>query len=110
MPSRRQVLIVAAVLAGSVAAGGAAGAASLMVDQAGLAFSTASLAVKRGQAVTFRNSDRTAHNITVSGAGMNFNGGLQKPGEAVDVLFTKAGAFTVTCGIHPKMTMTVQAS
>lgn len=92
-----------------VGAGSALAAAGVTVDQAGLQFSAASATVKRGQTVTFNNDDRTVHNITVSGPGMNFNGGLQKPGDKIDVLFTKTGSFQVTCGIHPKMKMTVQA-
>lgn len=110
MSNIRLGLATAVILISAMAAGAAVGAGAAVVDQSGLQFNTASVSVKRGQSVTFRNSDRTVHNITVTGAGMNFNGGLQKPGDDVDVLFTKAGVFNVTCGIHPKMKMTVQAS
>ncbi|HEY8615186.1 cupredoxin domain-containing protein [Phenylobacterium sp.] len=110
MTKTRTALAAAAIILPSILAGAAVGAASTTVDQAGLAFNMPALTVKRGQSVVFQNSDRTVHNITVSGPGMTFNGGLQKPGDKVSVLFTKAGAFNVSCGIHPKMKMTVTAS
>jgi len=40
---------------------------------------------------------------------MAFDGGLQRPGQDLDVLFAKAGDYSVTCGIHPKMQMRVHA-
>lgn len=77
------------------------------IDQAGLKFSEASVTLKKGETILFTNSDRTSHNITISGGAMNFNGGLQQPGQSVEVPFTAAGTFNVVCGIHPKMAMTV---
>lgn len=89
------------------AAGSVHAATKHHVDQKSLQFSVASMSVKRGETVAFLNSDRGSHNITVVGDGMNFNGGLQRPGDSVDVLFTRLGAFSVRCGIHPKMKMDV---
>src|SRR6185503_16478950 len=69
------------------------------VDQSGLHFSLPSLHVRRGDSVVFTNSDRGAHNILVRGGAMNFNGGLQRPGENLEVPFTVAGHYQVMCGI-----------
>jgi plastocyanin len=80
---------------------------SVSVGQKGLRFSTAELAVAKGQIVTFMNNDTTTHNITVVGEGLSINGGLQSPGAEFRVPFVKAGTYTVSCGIHPKMKMTV---
>ena len=77
------------------------------VTQKGLQFSIEELSVTKGQVVTFVNDDRTAHNITVSGEGMNLNGGLQQPGADFKVPFAKPGTYSVSCGIHPKMKMTI---
>ena len=65
------------------------------------------LAVTKGQSVIFKNDDRTAHNITVSGEGVNLNSGLQQPGVEFKVPFAKPGTYQVSCGIHPKMKLTV---
>lgn len=82
-------------------------AAPVTVTQKGLQFSVEDLSLAKGQVVTFVNDDRTAHNITVSGEGMSLNGGLQQPGADFKVPFAKAGTYTVSCGIHPKMKMTI---
>lgn len=81
--------------------------APLTVSQKGLQFSVETLSVKKGQVVVFVNDDRTAHNITVSGEGLNLNGGLQQPGAEFKVPFTKSGAYQVSCGIHPKMKLSI---
>lgn len=55
----------------------------------------------------FVNQDKTAHNITVTGEGLNLNGGLQQPGGEFRVPFAKSGTYQVSCGIHPKMKLNV---
>jgi plastocyanin len=90
-------LLVTATLAGD----------PVTVGQQGLRFSTAELTVAKNQIVAFRNNDTTTHNITVVGEGLSINGGLQSPGAEFRVPFVKAGTYTVSCGIHPKMKMTV---
>jgi plastocyanin len=105
----RKILITTAsafAALGAVTLAWAGGQAT--VDQAKLQFSVMDLVVKKGSTVTFRNLDRTSHNIQVAG-GMSFDGGLQRPGQDLDVLFAKGGDYTVTCGIHPKMLMRVHA-
>jgi plastocyanin len=77
------------------------------VSQKGLRFNVEELSIKKGQTVVFVNDDRTAHNITVSGEGLNLNGGLQQPGGEFKVPFTKAGVYQVSCGIHPKMKLSI---
>ena len=86
---------------------GVRAAAPVTVTQKGLQFSVEDLSLSKGQIVTFVNDDRTAHNITVSGEGVNLNGGLQQPGADFKVPFTKPGTYLVSCGIHPKMKMTI---
>ena len=82
-------------------------AAPMTVTQKGLQFSSTELSVSKGQVVNFVNDDRTAHNITVKGDGVNLNGGLQQPGGQFSVPFTKPGTYEVSCGIHPKMKLEV---
>jgi plastocyanin len=82
-------------------------AAPVTVTQKGLQFSVEELSLAKGQVVAFVNDDRTAHNITASGEGLNLNGGLQQPGADFKVPFAKPGTYQVSCGIHPKMKMTI---
>jgi plastocyanin len=92
----------------AVTGGALLGATPVMVSQKGLKFDVESLAVKKGESVVFLNDDRTAHNITVAGEGVNVNGGLQQPGGEFRMLFTKPGQYQVSCAIHPKMKMAVE--
>jgi plastocyanin len=98
-------LIIAALAA--CASGAAFAAVVQTVDQKGIAFSVRSLTVPKGGFVRFTNSDATAHNILITGKGGMVNSGLQQPGQVFKAPFTKAGAYEVTCGIHPKMKLTV---
>ena len=95
-------LLSAVLLAGAVRA-----AAPITVTQKGLQFSMEDLSVAKGQVVVFVNDDRTAHNITVTGEGVSLNGGLQQPGAEFKVPFAKTGTYQVSCGIHPKMKLSV---
>jgi plastocyanin len=104
MKSTRVLAVTAALLLVS----GARAAAPVTVTQKGLQFSVEELALEKGQTVVFSNNDRTAHNITVSGEGLNLNGGLQQPGGEFKVPFVKPGTYQVSCGIHPKMKMTIK--
>jgi plastocyanin len=107
MVSRLKILVIsAAIAAGATATAFAFG--QHRVDQSALQFSEQTVKMKRGETLVFSNSDRTSHNITVTGGSMDFDGGLQRPGQDLEVPFTAAGKFKVNCGIHPKMAMTVE--
>jgi plastocyanin len=96
-----------AALAIASLSGIALAAGTAAIDQKGLSFSQALLTVAKGTKVVFTNSDATTHNILINGSGMVFNSGLQRPGVAFTAPFRKEGTYQVTCGIHPKMKMTV---
>ncbi|QGZ93417.1 cupredoxin domain-containing protein [Terricaulis silvestris] len=104
-----QVKITLAAIALTVLATGSALAiVRHRVDQSGLRFSVAALRLQRGDSIAFTNSDRSSHNILVRGGAMNFNGGLQRPGQALEVPFTASGRYQVICGIHPRMRLDVE--
>jgi len=86
----------------------ATAADAVVVTQKGLMFSPNGLSIAKGQTVDFVNNDGTAHNITIVGGPVNFNGGLQPPGGHVKYSFTKPGTYTVQCGIHPKMKLPIE--
>jgi len=95
------------LVAGLAVATACYAAATQVVDQRGLAFSVGALSIAKGSVIQFTNSDDTAHNILIQGAGGTINGGLQQPGEAFRAPFMKAGVYQITCGIHPRMKLTV---
>jgi plastocyanin len=103
MHIRRPMIIAATLLYSYLAAA----AEPVVVTQTGLKFNPNGLSISKGQTVEFVNDDATAHNILIVGDAVNFNGGLQPPGGHVKYAFTKAGTYTVQCGIHPKMKLPI---
>jgi plastocyanin len=85
-------------------------AATQVIHQQGRAFSSESVTVKKGEAVTFFNDDTVPHNIMSASAGNEFNLGSQAPGNSTDVSFKEAGDVAVICAIHPRMKMTIKVT
>ena len=83
-------------------------AATQVIHQQGRAFSSESLTVKKGEAVTFLNDDTVPHNIMSASASNEFNLGSQPPGSSTDVSFKETGDVAVICAIHPRMKMTIK--
>ena len=103
MHIRRPAIIAVTLLYSCLATA----AAPVVVTQKGLMFTPNGLSIAKGQTVEFINDDATAHNILIKGDAVNFNGGLQPPGGHIKYAFTKAGSYTVQCGIHPKMKLPI---
>jgi len=85
-------------------------AATEVIHQQGRAFSSESISVKKGDAVTFLNDDTVPHNIMSASKGNEFNLGSQAPGTSTDVSFKEAGDVQVICAIHPRMKMMVKVT
>ena len=83
-------------------------AANLTITQKGRIFSSESVTIKKGEALTFVNDDTVPHNIVSTSKGNEFNLGSQPPGAATDVTFKEAGEALIICAIHPRMKMTVK--
>jgi plastocyanin len=92
---------------GVLAVAGVAWAGTQAIDQKDLRFSANLLKVAPGRLIEFDNSDDTPHNVTVIGDGLFLNSGLQAPGQPFTVRLVKPGVYSVICGIHPHMRMTV---
>jgi plastocyanin len=82
-------------------------AAEHTVAQKGKAFSVASLNIKVGDKVAFRNDDPFAHNVFTLSDPMQFDLGTYPQGQAKSVTFAKAGQYEVECAIHPEMKMII---
>ena len=83
-------------------------AATEVIHQQGRMFSSESVTVKKGEALTFFNDDTVPHNIMSTSKGNEFNLGSQAPGSSTDVKFNEVGDVTVICAIHPRMKMMVK--
>lgn len=88
-------------------AANAALAADHVVAQKGKAFDKASLTVKAGDKVVFRNDDPFVHNVFSLTDAKPFDLGTYGQGQSKEVVFNKDGKFEVECAIHPEMKMTV---
>jgi plastocyanin len=87
-----------------------AGAAEHVVPQKDKAFSLATLNVKVGDKVSFRNDDGYAHNVFSLTDAMPFDLGAYAQGQTRSVTFTKAGKFEIECAIHPDMRMLINVA
>ena len=76
----------------------AAGATTIV--EKGFAFDPATLEVKVGDTVTFKNEDSAPHNVSIDGKQL----GNQDQGASVTWTAEKAGSFPYSCTIHPAMT------
>jgi plastocyanin len=82
-------------------------ASDYAVGQKNKAFTQASLNIKVGDKVAFRNDDAFAHNVFSLSDPMNFDLGTYPQGQAKAVTFTQAGQYEVECAIHPEMKMVI---
>jgi plastocyanin len=85
-------------------------AANQMIHQQGRVFSSESVTIKKGEALTFVNDDTVPHNIISTSKGNEFNLGSQPPGTSTDVMFKEAGDVQVICAIHPRMKLAVKVT
>ncbi|MFT8243154.1 hypothetical protein [Roseomonas sp. BN140053] len=84
-------------------------AGPVTVSQQGRNFGQSAVEIRRGETVRFLNQDEFPHQILVSGAStVLLDSDLQSPGVVLDVPFPESGLFSVQCGIHPRMRMTVR--
>jgi plastocyanin len=101
-----------ALLALAISTGLSVGAlaANQMIHQQGRVFSSESVTIKKGEALTFVNDDTVPHNIISTSKGNEFNFGSQPPGTSTDVMFKEAGDVQVICAIHPRMKLAVKVT
>lgn len=79
-----------------------------VVTQAHRKFQPQEVEVARGGTIRFVNDDgQLLHHIYSTSSAFSFDSGEQEPGKAIEERFPVAGTFTVLCGIHPKMRLSV---
>jgi len=74
---------------------------TVTMDQKGMKFIPHVLALTVGDTVKFLNSDAVGHNVFSPEGG--FNLGTFAAGQSRDHAFTKAGAQSILCSLHPEM-------
>ena len=94
----------AATPSGAAASGssGSGGASASIID---FGFQPASITVKAGSTVTWKNTGSVTHTVT-AGDG-SFDSGQVAAGSSFQHTFTTAGTFAYHCTIHSSMTGTV---
>ena len=81
-----------------------------VVEQKGKAFSVKTLTIKKGDSVSFLNSDPFFHNVFSLSEAKFFDLGSYPENEAKSVTFEKAGDVEIECAIHPEMRMTIKVT
>jgi plastocyanin len=81
--------------------------AETKIDQTNFQFQPETVAIRRGDSVTFTNSDRATHNVRSSGTLTNFNLTMPVDGKGNTVRFDQAGGIRrpveVDCVFHGNM-------
>ena len=70
-------------------------------------FSAATLTVKVGDSVVFKNDDNITHNVYSNSRGLEFNTKAQAPGSSNEVVMKTEGTAEVFCAFHPRMKLTI---
>lgn len=79
-----------------------------IISQKGKSFFPSAISIAQGESLTLNNDDtNVVHHAYTEDERFSFDSGDQVPGTSTAVAFPKAGTFTVMCGIHPKMRLTV---
>lgn len=79
------------------------------VSQKGRSFTPSLIDLKSGESIEFVNDDgELPHHAYLESDSFSFDTGDQEPGSRTVVAFPTLGTFTVLCGIHPKMKLTVR--
>lgn len=78
-----------------------------VVGQKDKTFSAATLTVKAGDSITFKNDDQITHNIYSTAKENEFNLRAQAPGTSASVTLATEGTVEIRCAFHPKMKLVV---
>lgn len=108
--SYSRLLIPSAALVGMSLGGFADAAAEVtVVDivQKHRAFAVSEVTIERQGSLRFINADDFPHQVHATGPGVDVDSPLQPAGATLVVAFPVEGTFQVTCGVHPRMHMTV---
>jgi plastocyanin len=75
--------------------------AGAVVDISEYLFSPATVTIKAGQSVEWKNEGNVAHTVTETSSPHTFASNDIEPGQSYTQTFNKAGTYTYVCSIHP---------
>ena len=78
------------------------------VSQRGKEFRPEAVEMTTGDTLRIMNDDAFLHHVYVKHPNMSFDSGGRRPGEPVDLQFSRPGSYEVLCEIHPKMKLVVE--
>lgn len=94
------IVLGMAVVAPTLAFGGAHAASGRSVSTKGIRFSPSTVTIRRGQTVTWKFDDgSTPHNVVAA----HFRSSPTRNSGTYTVRFTRAGTYSYVCTIHPGM-------
>ncbi|MEM3154122.1 MAG: cupredoxin family copper-binding protein [Candidatus Woesearchaeota archaeon] len=74
------------------------------VDIVNFAYVPASVKIRVGDTVTWKQVDRIKHTVTIVSGPESFDSGLLSAGQTFSHTFTKPGTYVYKCTPHPRMT------
>jgi len=88
-----------------------ASAASHQITIKNYAYGSGSMTISQGDTVTWTNKDSVPHDVTVTSGPLKFRSPMLTQGKSWSYTFTRAGAYSYTCSVHPDMhaSVTVKA-
>ena len=101
---RAGVLVTAAIAMGMSSG---AQAANQEVSQKDKTFSVASLKIRAGDKVVFKNDDEITHNVFSMTKGNEFNLRAQAPHTSSTVTFATEGVVEIRCAFHTRMKLVI---
>ena len=73
------------------------------------AYGSGSMTISQGDTVTWTNADSAPHDVTVTSGPVKFRSPMLTKGKSWSYTFSRAGAYSYTCSVHPDMRATINA-
>jgi len=73
------------------------------------AYGSGSMSISQGDTVTWTNQDSVPHDVVVTSGPVKFRSPMLTKGKSWSYTFSRAGAYSYTCSVHPDMHATINA-
>ncbi len=73
------------------------------------AYGSGSMTISQGDTVTWTNQDSVPHDVVVTSGPVKFRSPMLTKGKSWSYTFSRAGAYSYTCSVHPDMHATINA-
>ena len=86
-----------------------ASAAAHQITIRNYAYGSGLMSISQGDTVTWTNQDSVSHDVVVTNGPVKFRSPMLTKGKSWSYTFSKAGAYSYTCSVHPDMRGTIVA-